>query len=105
MRRAMKYTSLEDQVEYGLTTIDPDRQIQMSLRDLVYTYKTIGLLINFFHQPLHFPSLESIEQFLGDGNSGAYHLLAEIYYKRLYEVWPEDIRHGLAASRFDNPDP
>lgn len=100
-----EYTSVEEQVEYGLDTIDPDRTVEVSLRDLMFTYQTIGLLINFFHQPLHFPNSESIEKFLGDQNQGAYHLLSEVYYKRLYDVWPEDIRQGFDESRFDNPNP
>jgi len=99
------YTSVEEQVEYGLNTIDPDRKIEVSLKDLMFAYQTIGLLINFFHQPLHFPSLESVEKFLGDDNQGAYHLLSEVYYKRLYGIWPEDIRRGFDESRFDNPNP
>lgn len=101
----MKFTGLEEQVEYGLETIDPNRKIEVSLRDLIYAYKTIGLLLNFFHQPLHFPTLDSVEHFLGDGNQGAYHLLSEIYYSRLYNIWPEDIRIAFQQNRFDNPNP
>jgi hypothetical protein len=99
------YTSVEAQVEYGLDTIDPDRKIEISLKDLMFAYQTIGLLINFFHQPLHFPTLKSVEKFLGDQDQGAYHLLSEVYYKRLRDIWPEDIQRGFDVSRFDNPNP
>jgi hypothetical protein len=105
MERAMerKYSSVEEQVEYGLDSIDPDRKIEVSLRDLMYTYQTIGVLINFFHQPLHYPTLEYIKQFLGNEDVGALHLLWDIYYKKLYDVFPADIRQGFDESRYDNP--
>ncbi len=99
------YTNVEAQVEYGLESIDPDQRIEVSLKDSMYTYQAIGLLINFFHQPLHFPTLESVKEFLGDRNQGAYHLLWELYYKRLYDFWPEDIRQAFDESRLDNPNP
>ena len=100
-----KYTSVEEQVKYGLDTMGAERKIEVPLRDLLRVYQTIGLLINFFHQPLHYPTLESVKEFPGDEGKGAYHLLPEIYYKRLYDIWPEDIRQGFDESRFDNPDP
>ena len=97
------YTNVEEQVVFGLESIDPNRTIEVPMRDLMFAYQTIGLLINFFHQPLHYPTLESVEQFLGDKDSGAFRLLSEIYYKKLYDVWPEDIRQAFDDSRFENP--
>lgn len=98
------YTDLEAQVAYGLDTVDPARKIEVPLKDLLFAYQTIGLLINFFHQPMHFPTLESVKNFLGlEGDDGAYRLLSEIYYKRLRDVWPPDIRRAFDESRFDNP--
>jgi hypothetical protein len=99
------YISVEEKVEFGLDTIDPNRKIEVSLKDLMYTYQTIGLLINFFHQPMHYPTLDSVNQFLGNEDQGAFHLLREIYYKRLYDVFPEDIRQGFDESRYDAPYP
>ncbi|MDT7603568.1 MAG: hypothetical protein QOF61_1565 [Acidobacteriota bacterium] len=99
------YTGVEEQVEYGLDTISLDRKIEVSLRDLMYAYQTFGLLVNFFHNPDHFPTLESVNKFLGDDECGAMHLLKENYYRRLYDVFPPDIRRGFEESRYYNPDP
>lgn len=35
----------------------------------------------------------------------ALHLLWEIYYKRLRDVWPEDVHQKLEEGDFDNPIP
>jgi hypothetical protein len=100
------HTNLKEQIEYGLASIKPDRTIEVRLADLVRAYQTIGLLINFLHQPLHYPDLESVKQFVDlDGDDGALSLLKDLYYKRLYNVWPDDIQGDFAAGRFDNPTP
>ena len=101
----MNYTNVEEQVFYGLDGVDPNRSIEVPLKDLLFTYQTIGLLINFFHQQLHYPTLESVEKFLGSKDQGALRLLWEIYYEKLYDVWPEDIRRGFDESHFENPNP
>jgi len=98
----LNYTNVEEQVQ----SIDPNRKVEISLRDLMYAYQTIGLLINFFHEPLHYPALESVNEFMGiENDSGAFHLLKDVYYKRLYDLWPEDVRRAFDEVRFDNPNP
>jgi len=100
------YATLKEHVEYGLASIDQNRTIEVSLSDLVRTYQTIGLLINFFHQPLHYPDLDSVKQFVDiEADNGAFELLKDLYYKRLYEIWPPDIQTAFAEGRFDNPEP
>ena len=98
-----QYTSVEEQVEYGLDTVAEERIVEMPLRDLLYVYQTLGELIRFFHQPLHFPDLEAVKRFLGDRNNGAFHLLSECYYEKLYGVWPKDIDEAIREGGFDNP--
>jgi hypothetical protein len=94
-----RYTTVEEQVEYGLDGIDPSRTVQVSLRDLVFVYKTIGELQRFFHQPLHYPSLVQVQRFVGNRDRGAYHLIAECYYQKLRDVFPPDIAAALAEDR------
>ncbi len=36
-----KYTTVEEQIEYGLDSIDPNEKIEMSLKDLMYLHQTI----------------------------------------------------------------
>src|SRR5262249_21397055 len=98
-----EYTSVEEQVEFAVSQIDPGRRIDLSMRDLMYVYATVGELIRFFHQPLHYQSLKDVETFIGDKDKGAFHLLWTIYYDKLRDVWPDDIQRGFDDGLFDNP--
>lgn len=100
-----RYTSVEEQVEYGLDTIPEDRMVSVPLRDLMYVFQTVGEFIRFFHQPLHFQSLADLIEFLGDGDSGGFHLLSECYYHRMREMIPPDIDSSFDAGIFDSPHP
>jgi hypothetical protein len=97
------YTSAEEQVEFAVNQIDPERQVELPLRDLMYVYATVGELIRFFHQPLHYQSLNDVEDFIGDKDNGALHLLCAVYYDKLRDVWPDDIQKGFDEGLFDNP--
>ncbi len=100
-----KYTSVEEQVSYGLNSIDPDRKIEVSARDLMFVFKSLQEFVSFFHQPMHYPTLEHVEKFLGDQESGAFHLLHECVYEKLRDIWPSDIAGQLQDGDFDHPKP
>jgi hypothetical protein len=99
------YTDVESQVEYGLEKIDPNRKIEVSLKDFVFMHNTIAEFVRFFHQPTHYETLEDIEKFLGDKDKGGFHLLCEILYKKFEyrKVLPKDIREMIDNSEFENP--
>ncbi len=97
------YTTVEEQVDYGLDAIDVDRIVEIPLRDLLFIHQTLGEFIAFFHQPMHFPTLEDVQRFLGNKDNGALHLLWECYYGRLNGVWPDDIREVFNEDRFNSP--
>jgi hypothetical protein len=101
----VRYTTVEEQVEYGLDTIPEDRMVSVPLRDLMYVFETLGELNRFFHQPLNFQSLADVNEFLGNTNQGAYHLIAECYYRKLRDMLPPDIEAAFDTDRFDNPEP
>lgn len=88
-------TSIETAVEHGLDRFDTTRTVEVPLRDALYTYKAIGELIAFFHQPDRYPDLEAVVRFLGDRDAGALHVLWEIYYERLRDVWPPDVQQAF----------
>jgi hypothetical protein len=46
-----EYTNIEAQVEFATSKIDSERRFEISLRELIFVYKTVGELIRFFHQP------------------------------------------------------
>ncbi|WP_442581054.1 hypothetical protein ACSBOB_03345 [Mesorhizobium sp. ASY16-5R] len=98
-----RYTSVEEQVEYGLDTIPEDRVVSVPLRDLMYAFQTLGELARFFHQPLHWQSHEDVAEFIGNKNSGALHVIHESYYRRLRDTLPPDIEAAFDTDRFDNP--
>jgi hypothetical protein len=90
-----EYTSVAEQVQFGLDQIDPSRTVEVSLRDLVFVYKTIGELKRFFHQPMHYERIEQVLRFLGTRDHGAFGLIADCYYEKLRDVFPQDIIEGL----------
>jgi hypothetical protein len=100
-----EYTDIETQVEFATSKIDSERRVEISLRDLMFIFATVGELIRFFHQPLHYQSLEEVETFIGDKDKGAFHLLCAIYYDKLRDVWPDDIQKGFGEGLFDNSHP
>jgi len=100
-----KYTSVDEQVVFGLARIDESRTVEVSLRDLVFVYKTIGELHRFFHQPLHYSSMVQVERFLGNRDRGAFHLIAECYYRKLRDVFPADITAALDEDDLYPSDP
>ena len=96
------HTSAKDQIEFGLDSVDPERAVQISLKDLLYIHQTLGEFIRFFHNPEHYPDLEAIKRFLGDRSAGA---LFECYYAKLGGVIPEDVSEDFDNGAFDNPYP
>lgn len=100
-----KYTSVEEQVEFGLDSIDVDRKVEMSLRDLMFVFKSLQEFVSFFHQPMHYPTLEHVEKFLGDRNSGGVLLLHQCVYEKLRDVWPTDIDERLEEGDFYHSKP
>lgn len=90
-----EYTSVEDQVYYGLDTIDPARRVEINLRDLVFCYKTLGELVRFFHQPMHYPTLEAVQTFLETVDAGAFALLFKAEREVLAPYLPPDIQAQL----------
>ncbi len=77
------YTDIESQVEYDLEKIDPNRKIEVSLKDFLYLHNTIAEFIRFFHQPMHYKTFQYLLKFLGNKDRGGFHLLSEIFYKNL----------------------
>jgi hypothetical protein len=101
-----KYTTIEDQIEYGLETIESDRKIELSLKDLMYVHQSIGEFIRFFHQPMHYQKIDDVNRFLGTIDKGAVSVLHKCYYTILRDYIPEDIKKAFNdGERFENPDP
>ena len=99
-----QYTSIAEQIEFGLSEIDPKLKTEISVKDLMYVYKTMEQLNSFFHQPMHYPTIEDVEKFIGNKNEGAYQAISKCYYKILWEYLPKDIQEKIENSEsFENP--
>ncbi len=98
-----RYTSIEEQIEFGLDSVDADRTVEVPLRDLLYVYQTLGEYIRFFHNSSHYPSLEAVQKFLGNRSAGALKPLADCYYSKVRDVIPGDIAEQYDGGTFDNP--
>ncbi len=100
------YTDIESQAEYGSEKIDPNRKIEVSLKDFLYLHNTIAEFIRFFHQPMHYKTLEDIEKFLVNKDRVGIYLLSEIFYKKFNyrDVFPKDIQEMIDNSEFEHPD-
>jgi len=91
-----KYTTIEEQIEYGLETINSNETVEIKLKDLILIFETFEEFNRFFHQPRHYPTLEDVNEFLGDVDSGAYHMISKIYYDILSNYVPKAIMENWA---------
>jgi len=78
-----KTEDANDIIEYGLDSIDPNEKIEINLKDFIHIYKTFEEFNRFFHQPLHYPELKNVEEYLGNKERGAYSIISKMYYKVL----------------------
>ena len=103
----MKHTNVEEQIEYGLDTIDEKRTVEVNLRDLVYVYETLQELNRFFHQPAHYPELADVERFLGNlEDGGGFRAIHKCIYDKMSGMVPKDIGDAYGdGDVFDHPDP
>ncbi len=101
-----KYTSVEEQVNYGLNSIDPIEEVTIKTRDLMEIFQVFGELNRFFHQPTHYERLSDVTNFMGNKDQGAYHLIHKMYYELLPKYIPKHIdeKFGDEDDPFDNPD-
>jgi hypothetical protein len=90
-----------------LDTIPADRMVSVPLRDLMYVHQTLTEFVRFFHQPMHYPDLEAVQEFLGTrGSGGAIDVLFEALYARIRVMVPPDIDEAFAeGERFEHPLP
>jgi len=101
------HSTPKQRVEYGLDTIPPERMVTVRLRDLMYIHQTLAEFVQFFHQPMHYPDLQAVQEFLGTRGSGdAIDALFEANYHRIPDMIPPDIHEAFdEGERFEHPLP
>lgn len=88
---------------YGLDTIDPEATIEVKLKDLLYIYKTIEELNRFLHQPMHYKTIETVHQYMGNRDQGAFSLIHNIYYNIFDRMLPQSVKDFVEDDKFQHP--
>lgn len=99
----MKKNPIENQVFYGLDTIDENRTVEVNLRNLLLIYKTIGELISFFHQDGHYKTVEDVHKYIGNKKTGMLSILSKINHKDYEEKLPQEVKDILESDEFQSP--
>ena len=97
---------INEQIDYGLDSIDSEAKIEIKLKDFMLIYKTFEEFNRFFHNNRHYETIDDIETYLGNKDFGAYSIIRKLYYDTLGKYIPEDIKSKLEQDNnpFENPD-
>lgn len=100
-----QYTSdIRELIEFNLDKLDSNETVEVNLKDLIYTYRTLQEYIRFFHQQSHYESVEDIHDFLGNYKQpSAFKALSEVVYEKLSNMTPEHINEKFDEGFFDSP--
>ena len=75
-----------------------NRTVEVSLDEVLRVFRTLEELQQFFHQPLHYPDIREVREFLGDVNGGAYRDIHDLYYGVVWNWLPADVRRKIEES-------
>ena len=84
-----------ERIRAAIDATPADRIVDVSLRDLMKLFKTIEEFHAFFHQPDNYTSLQALDAFLGDSQSGAFAMLREAYFETAWGMLPSDIQDRI----------
>jgi hypothetical protein len=97
--------NLVDYAYYGIEeNIGAQETVEVNLRDLMKVHATLAEFVQFFHQPMHYQSLEDIHEYLGSVHDDkGFKLLHSATYEIMNRMLPEKIQDLFDDSCFDNP--
>lgn len=75
-----------------------NRTVEVSLDEVLRVFRTLEKLQQFFHQPLHYPDIGAVEEFLGNRNSGAFKDINDLYYGVVWNWLPADVQREIEES-------
>lgn len=90
----MKAKSIRE-IEKDLDSISEAETIEVNLKQLLLVYKGIEDWRSFFHNPMHYPTIQDIEKYLGNRNRGMYATMNHIYMETFDQLLPEGIEDRL----------
>ena len=94
-----KTNDLVSLVEFGLDSVSSSEKVEMPLKDLLYVFQTLQEYQRFFHQRLHYPTVEDIHKFL---ESGGYETLKQSIHSKLRDVFPDYVEEMFNNGQFDS---
>lgn len=99
----------DDIVRYAYHGIDehiePDETVVVNLRDLMKVKATLAELVQFFHQPMHYSTIEDVHKYMGNTDSnGAFALLGDANYDIMRRMLPKKIDDLFDTDAFDAPE-
>ena len=102
-----RYGKVKQRVEFGLRTIPKNKKVLVSLRDLMFVHQVLAEYMQFFHQPMHYPTKKDVDRFLGDRFSGgAFDVLHTALYRKMRAMLPKEIHDAFGEGvRFEHPLP
>ncbi|MDR6803128.1 hypothetical protein J2Y45_000398 [Dyadobacter sp. BE34] len=90
----MKAKSVKE-IEKLLSPISDAETIEVNLKQLLLVYRAIEDWRGFFHNPMHYPTVEDVSKYLGNRRSGMYAVMDHIYMKTFEQLLPSDIEDRL----------
>lgn len=102
--RTNENATIKEIIEYGLETLPDDKVVCVNLKDLVYIHQVLAEYMRFFHQPMHYPKLENVTDFLGDKcSSGGFEVLDIALRQKIDKMLPLEIEQMMDEGIFKNP--
>ena len=78
-----------------LDSISETEIIEVNLKQLLLVYKGIEDWRQFFHNSMHYPTIEDLTKYVGNRKGGMYAAMNHIYIKTFDELLPNDIEDRL----------
>jgi hypothetical protein len=74
-----------------------NRTVEVSLDEVLRVFHTLENLQQFFHQPLHYPDIREVREFLGNANGGANKDIHDLYYGVVWNWLPADVQQEIES--------
>jgi hypothetical protein len=72
-----------------------EEKIEVDLSEVLRLYAFMEELVAFFHQPLHYQTIEDVQRFIGNRDTGAFSKMSEMYYQVLWDWLPEEEKEKI----------
>ena len=102
-----KYTkNILDYATFGIDeNINANATVEVKLKDLVFVAQTLQELVQYFHNRVHYPTVEDVHEYMGSRKSGgAFDLLSTANYDAMRSMLPKSMDELYDQGVFDSPE-